>query len=146
MSSKKLSEAMQEWTEVFVRRSGHDFKRFMVDTGLSFTQVNVVMRLFHGGISSVSDIGEHARVTSAAASQTVDQLVQLGLIERTEDPNDRRAKQLTLTPKGRALIKNVIEARSKWIESLANSLTPEQQELVISAFTLLTEAANKKVD
>ncbi len=146
MPPKKLSEAMQEWTEVFVRRSGHDFKRFMVDTGLSFTQVNVVMRLFHGGISSVSDIGEHARVTSAAASQTVDQLVQLGLIERTEDPNDRRAKQLTLTPKGRALIKNVIEARSKWIESLANSLTPEQQELVISAFTLLTEAANKKVD
>ncbi len=146
MSSKKLSEAMQEWTEVFVRRSGHDFKRFMMDTGLSFTQVNVVMRLFHGGISSVSDIGEHARVTSAAASQTVDQLVQLGLIERTEDPNDRRAKQLTLTPKGRALIKNVIEARSKWIESLANSLPPEQQELVISAFTLLTEAANKKVD
>lgn len=129
-----------------MRRSGHDFKRSMVDTGLSFTQLNVVMHLFRGEISSVSDIGEHTRVTSAAASQTVDQLVQLGLIERTEDPNDRRAKQLTLTPKGRALIKNVIEARSKWIESLADSLTPEQQDLIISAFTLLTEAANKMGD
>ena len=146
MPPNKLSEAMQEWTEVFMRRSGHDFKRFMVDTGLSFTQVNVVMRLFRGGASSVSEIGEHAFVTNAAASQTVDQLVQLGLIERTEDPNDRRAKQLTLTPKGRALIDNVIKARSKWIETLADSLTPEQQELIISAFTLLTEAANKKVD
>jgi len=48
MSSKQLSDAVREWSEGFMRRSGHDFKRFMDDTGLSFTQINILMRLLHG--------------------------------------------------------------------------------------------------
>ena len=145
-TSNQLSLAVREWSETFMRRSGHDFKRFMDDTGLSFTQVNIAMRLFHGEICSVSDIGAHLKVTNAAASQTVEQLVQMGLLERTEDPADRRTKQIKLTPKGRTLVEKGIEARSQWFEALANALTPEQQAMIISALTILTEAANKITD
>jgi DNA-binding MarR family transcriptional regulator len=139
--TKELTEVIREWSEVFMRRSGRDFKRFMDETGLSFSQLNVLMRLFHGDGSGVSEIGEQMGVTSAAASQAIDRLVLLGLIERTEDPKDRRAKRLTLTPKGRTLIENGIEARSRWVEGLTDALTPEQQNMTISALTLLTEAA-----
>jgi len=85
-------------------------------------------------------------VTNAAASQTVDQMVQMGLIKRTEDPNDRRAKQLTLTPKGRTLLEKGIKARGEWIESVTDALSLEQQNMIILAITLLTEAANKITD
>ncbi|MGD0707025.1 MAG: MarR family transcriptional regulator [Anaerolineaceae bacterium] len=146
MSSKQLSDAVREWSEVFMRRSGHDFKRFMDDTGLSFTQINILMRLLHGEICSISDIGGQLGVTNAAASQTVDQMVQMGLIKRTEDPNDRRAKQLTLTPKGRTLLEKGIKARGEWIESVTDALSLEQQNMIILAITLLTEAANKITD
>jgi len=67
--------------------------------------------------------------------------VQLGLIERTEDPEDRRAKRLELAKKGTALIEKGVEARSKWIEVITDALTPGQQNMIISALTLLTEAA-----
>jgi DNA-binding MarR family transcriptional regulator len=140
-TTKELTEVIHEWSEVFMRRSGHDFKRFMAETGLSFSQLNVLMRLYHGGSSGVSEIGEQMGVTSAAASQAIDRLVLLGLIERTEDPIDRRAKRLVLTPKGRTLIERGIEARSQWVEGLTEALTPEQQSMTISALTLLTEAA-----
>jgi DNA-binding MarR family transcriptional regulator len=139
--TKELIEVIHEWSEVFMRRSGRDFKRFMDETGLSFSQLNVLMRLYHGGNSGVSEIGEQMGVTSAAASQAFDRLVLLGLIERTEDPKDRRAKRLALTPKGRTLIESGIEARSRWVEGLTDALTPEQQSMTISALTLLTEAA-----
>ena len=139
--TKELTEVIREWSEVFMRRSGRDFKRFMDETGLSFSQLNVLMRLYHGGNSGVTEIGEQMGVTSAAASQAIDRLVLLGLIERTEDPIDRRAKRLTLTPKGRTLIESGIEARSRWVEGLTDALTPEQQSMTISALTLLTEAA-----
>ena len=139
--TKELTEVIHEWSEVFMRRSGRDFKRFMDETGLSFSQLNVLMRLYHGGNSGVSDIGEQMGVTSAAASQAIDRLVLLGLIGRTEDPIDRRAKRLALTPKGLALIESGIEARSRWVEGLTDALTPEQQSMTISALTLLTEAA-----
>ena len=140
-TTKELTEIIHEWSEVFMRRSGRDFKRFMDETGLSFSHLNVLMRLYHGGNSGVSEIGEQMGVTSAAASQAIDRLVLQGLIQRTEDPIDRRAKQLTLTPKGRTLIERGIEARSQWVEGLTEALTPEQQSMTISALTLLPEAA-----
>ncbi|MCX6036564.1 MAG: MarR family transcriptional regulator [Chloroflexi bacterium] len=138
-----LTEGIREWSEVFMHRSMRDFKRFMDATGLSFSQINILMRLFHGGCAGVSEIGDQLGVTNAAASQAVDRLVQLGLIERTEDPEDRRAKRLALTQKGRVLIEKGVEIRSQWIEGLTDALTPEQQNMIISALTLLTEAARK---
>jgi len=139
--TKVFTEVLREWSEVFMHRSMRDFRRFMDETGLSFSQINILMRLFHRLSTSVSEIGEQLGVTNAAASQAVDRLVGLGLIERTEDPDDRRAKRLALTKKGRALIIKGVEARSKWIEGLTDALTPEQQNMIISALTLLTEAA-----
>ncbi|HEX7540568.1 MAG TPA: MarR family transcriptional regulator [Anaerolineales bacterium] len=144
--TKVLTDVIREWSEVFMQRSMRDFKRFMDETGLSFSQLSVLMRLKHGGKSGVSEIGDQMGVTSAAASQSVDRLVQLGLIERTEDPEDRRAKRLALTQKGSALIDKGIEARGKWIKGLTDALTPEQQNMIISALTLLTEAAHNIED
>ena len=142
-STKVLTEVIRDWSEVFMHRSMRDFRRFMDETGLSFSQINILMRLVHGKSTGVSEIGEQLGVTNAAASQAVDRLVQLDLIERTEDPEDRRAKRLALTQKGRVLIEKGIEARSKWIEGLTDALTPEQQNMIISALTLLTDAAQK---
>jgi DNA-binding MarR family transcriptional regulator len=82
-------------------------------------------------------------ITNAAASQAIDRLVNLGMIGRAEDPDDRRAKQLTLTQEGRALIEKGFEARGNWISGLTDALNPEQQTLIISALTLLTETARK---
>ena len=136
-----FTEVIREWSEVFMQRSMHDFRKFMEETGLSFSQITILMSLLHGGSTGVSEIGEQLGVTNPAASQAVERLVQLDLIERREDPDDRRAKQLTLTPKGRTLIEQGIEIRSKWVEGLTDALTPEQQSMIISALTLLTAAA-----
>ena len=136
-----FTEVIREWSEVFMQRSMRDFRKFMEETGLSFSQINILMRLLHGRRIGVSEIGEQLGVTNAAASQAVDRLVGMDLIERTEDPTDRRAKRLALTLKGHALIEKGIEVRSQWIEGLTDALTPEQQSLIISALTLLTEAA-----
>lgn len=141
--TKVLTDVIREWSEVFMHHSMRDFRRFMDETGLSFSQINILMGLVHEKISGVSQIGEKMGVTNAAASQAVDRLVQLDLIERTEDPEDRRAKRLALTKKGRTLIEKGIEARSNWVEGLTNALTPEQQNMIISSLILLTEASRK---
>jgi DNA-binding MarR family transcriptional regulator len=142
-STKVLTDVVREWSEVFMSRSGRDFKRFMDETGLSFSQINVLMRLYHGSKCGISEIGVRLGITNAAASQAIDRLVNLGMIERTEDPDDRRAKQLALTQEGRALIEKGFEARGNWISGLTDALNPEQQTLIISALTLLTETARK---
>jgi DNA-binding MarR family transcriptional regulator len=143
---KALTEVIREWSGVFMRRSGRDFRGFMEETGLSFSQLNILMRLFHGGRCGVSEIGERLGITNAAASQSIDRLVNLGLIKRSEDPEDRRAKQLALTQAGQALIEKSVEVRSQWVEGLTEALTSAQQDMIITALTLLTEAARKTED
>jgi len=126
-----------------MHRSMHDFKSFMDETGLSPSQVNALMRLYYSGVCGVSEIGEHTGISLAAASQMVERLVQMGLLARSEDPADRRAKQLTLTAQGRALVEDGIAARRRWLEELTIALSPVQQEMIANALITLTEAARK---
>jgi DNA-binding MarR family transcriptional regulator len=121
----------------------HDFVQFSRQSGLSLTQLSTLMHLHHQGACDVSGIGVHLGVTSAAASQMIDRLVGLGYLERSEDPLDRRVKQITVTAKGRRLIQDAIAARGRWMEELTTALDPDQQELVIAALTLLTRAARQ---
>lgn len=107
------------------------------------TQLNILFRLYHAGGCGVSDIGEHLGVSNAAASQTVDRLVQLGFLERTENPNDRRAKQLRLTLKGQQLIHDSIEVRRHWIEDLIQALSPQEREAIAQGLVILTTVARQ---
>jgi DNA-binding MarR family transcriptional regulator len=143
LAVKPFSEVLGEWAEVFMHRSFRDFKHFMDDAGLSPSQVNALMRLYHGSLCGVSDIGGHLGISNAAASQMVERLVQMGLLERTEDRQDRRHRQLKLTEQGRALVERGIGARRLWMESLTANLTLEQQAMIAEALSMLTETARK---
>ena len=142
-ASKQFSQVLHDWADVFLHRSMRDFARFMKDAGLSMPQTNTLMRLYYQGPCGISDIGSQLGVTNAAASQMVERLVQQGLLERAEHPDDRRAKQLTLTRKGQEFIQNGITARRSWMEELATALTRQQQADIVTALTCLTEAARK---
>ncbi len=139
--TEQTTKVIRAWAEVFIHRSLRDFRRFLSETGLSHAQFGILMRLYHNGPCGVSHVGEQLGVSRAAASQAVERLVQLGLITRTEDPKDRRVRRLTLTEKGRALSEAGIAARTRWLEELADALTPEQQEAITQALALLTQIA-----
>jgi DNA-binding MarR family transcriptional regulator len=132
-----------KWIEVFMRRSMHNFICYSKEKGLSMSQVGALFRIFRGGSSSVSDIGDNLGVTNAAASQMLERLVQQGLILRTEDPDDRRVKQVVLTDKGRQILHESIAARQGWLENLAQTLSEGEREQIIAALDILIEKANQ---
>jgi DNA-binding MarR family transcriptional regulator len=139
--SEKLDLALREWVKVFTHRSMQEFHRSQRDYGLSAGQLRTLTHLHFQGVHQVSDIGDDLGVTTAAASQLVDRLVNMKLLKRTEDPDDRRVKRITITDSGRALVRQAIEDRFRWMKGLANNLTPTQQEEIISSLNTLTEAA-----
>ena len=99
-----FSGSLREWVEVTTHRAMRDQSRYVKSLGLSMPQFFLLMHIFHNNQCGISDLSSHMEITAAAASQTVEKLVQSGLLERTEDPNDRRARQVTLSQKGRGLI------------------------------------------
>jgi DNA-binding MarR family transcriptional regulator len=112
-------------------------------TGLSMPQFSILMQLFYRGNCGISEISERFEITSAAASQHVDNLVQAGLIERDEDPRDRRAKQIQLSSKGRALLESGMNERYHWMDRLAETLEEKDCQKIADALVILTEAARK---
>ena len=143
LESDPFMDVFQAWIEVFMRRSMRDFIRFSRESGLSMSQIGALYHLRRRGNSGVSDLGEHLGVTSAAASQMLDRLVQQELILRTEDPNDRRSKQLVLTEKGDALLREAINARQGWLRDLAENLSASEKEQIIASLEILTERSRR---
>ena len=139
-----FSATLNTTVAIFVRRSMQNYVRYIKGSGLSMSQVSTMFFLYRKGCSGVSDIGEEMGVTSAAASQMLDRLVQQGLILRSEDPHDRRLKQIVLTEKGcdtLEIFRENLHARHAWIDELAAKLSPAEQEQVEAALKILIEKA-----
>jgi len=142
-SDDPFVNTLGKWIEVFMRRSMHNFITYSKEKGLSMSQIGALLRIFRGGKSSVSDIGDNLGVTSAAASQMLERLVQQGLILREEDPDDRRVRQIVLTDKGRQILNETIAARQGWLENLAQTLSDSEREQVTEALNILIEKADQ---
>ncbi len=142
-SSPELTEAIRQLIDVITTRSMRERAHFVKASGLSMPQFGILMHLYYSNNCGISHLGEHMDISAPAASQLVDRLVQHGLVERTEDPNDRRAKQLTLTPKGRELIETGLTARTRWVDELVRSLKPEDYDQVAATLSKLTEAVRE---
>jgi DNA-binding MarR family transcriptional regulator len=134
---------LEKWIEVFMQRSMHNFVGYARQSGLSVSQLGALFQIHHRGCSGVTDLGDKLGVTSSAASQMLDRLVHQELIERSEDPSDRRVKHVVLTDKGRQVLQEAIRARQGWLSDLAENLSDAEKGVVIPALSLLIDRATR---
>jgi len=140
---KHPQQIIRAWMDIFMHRSMRGWVHFARSTGLSMPQFSILMQLHHRGGCGVSDISESFDISNAAASQLVEKLVQAGYIERAEDPSDRRAKLLTVSPKGLALIEQGTQERYRWMDELVRKLSAEERAKVTEALNIMTRAARE---
>ena len=130
-------ETMGEWTRVVMRHSMHGLIHYAKENGLSMSQTIALFKIKRNGRCGVADVGKDLQVSSAAASQMLDRLVQQGFIQRSENPEDRRGKCLTLTAKGQAFLQKGIHVRQRWIIDLADSLSMEEKRATKETLVML---------
>ena len=141
--SEQFVCAVGSWMDFFLRRSLHEFFVYSRRHGLSIAQMLALSMIRRKGTSNVSDIGAELEITNPAASQLLERLVQQGLVARTEDPNDRRLKQIALTRHGEAALRQGMPSRRRWLDALAEMMPPEEQQQVIAALQLLLQRAHQ---
>lgn len=134
---------LREWLEVFMGRSMHGFVRYAKERGLSMSQLEALFFIYHKGGGGVKDLGDHLGVSSAAASQMLERLVQQHLILRTEDPLDRRGKQLVLTERGIQTIQESIRSREEWMDELPKALSADEKTQVVAALYILIDKTQR---
>lgn len=112
-------------------------------TDLSVPQFRALAFLNRHPGASLSDLAEHLGVTKATASATVERLVRRGLVNRADDPQERRRLVLTLTPSGVIHLQQAREATHSSVTEVLAALPEAKLLQITQALAFLEEAFNE---
>jgi DNA-binding MarR family transcriptional regulator len=136
---ENISDMLHFWAENAMRQSMWAFLKFNQERSLSLPQVNFLIFIHRHGQTSVNVLAKRWGVTKAAASQMVDKMVDQGWIDRTENPHDRRSRDLTVTLEGIQLTEEVQKYRHGWIDEFIKGLSQEEVRIIMPAFEILNQ-------
>jgi DNA-binding MarR family transcriptional regulator len=117
--------------------------RVIEESGLSMTQSKALLEL--GGLGQteeawqVSDLAEVFGVSVPSMSRAVDGLVKKRLATRVEDPDDRRVRQVRITPKGKDLVETLVAVRQSGFEAFTSTLSAGQRRKLDAAVDSLMD-------
>ncbi len=121
-----------------------DLPQRLAAKGLSPTQFKMLHRLARrapeddGAELSVKTLGACHALSVAAASRAIDGLVQLGLVDRDEDPADRRIKRVRITDAGRTALRELHADNAALLADFTQTLTDaERRELAAGIAPLM---------
>jgi DNA-binding MarR family transcriptional regulator len=88
----------------------------------------------------LSELAERMGITAPTASRAVDGLVELGLLERRPDPDDRRAVRIDLTRPGRKRVEERQSRAAAALEPIVAALSAQDRAQLAALLTRLADA------
>ena len=122
-----MQQGKSELVDAFwavARRLRHVSAERLSEHGLSPGQARALAVLARHGDMRPGELARHLRITPRSATEVVDGLDERALVERVDDPKDRRATLLRLTPDGRETAAAVRATRAADVEALFGHLSP----------------------
>jgi DNA-binding MarR family transcriptional regulator len=94
-----------------------------IDLDLTMSQMKGLRTLAHHNPATVTRFADALKISQPTASQLVDRLVQAGLAERSEDPDDRRRMLVRLSKKGQQLHERLSQGHQQfrlWLQQMSS--------------------------
>lgn len=123
---------------------------YWLELRISMAQLKGMIVLSHLQQSTISEFAETLQIGRSSASLLVDHMVQDGLVERTEDTEDRRRTMIRLSPYGAETLSHLRQESGAhsllpgWLEQLSTS---DLQALAqgLRALAAVAQAATKAI-
>lgn len=91
-----------------ILRTFYQFERIEVSTfDLSYDMIYILKLLWRIPFLRISDIAEEMKIKVFSATRLVDQLEKRALVKRAKSKEDLRIIQVSITPKGRRMVKKI---------------------------------------
>jgi DNA-binding MarR family transcriptional regulator len=126
----------------FVRGVSRSFSQ-SIDADLSVTDVGV-LNLVHRGTDLPSLVARELKLDPPRVTRITDHLVQLGLMEREDDPEDRRRSRLRLTAAGLAQLDLALTTVSRSVDDVLDKLPEEQRKALIESVVALRSVVDSR--
>ncbi|MEJ0021446.1 MAG: MarR family transcriptional regulator [Candidatus Doudnabacteria bacterium] len=128
-----------------VKQAKADIERQFTEAGISITpfQYGVLSILKYSPIT-LADIAKKLGIRSPSLVPYIDELQKKGMISRHADKQDRRKIQLSLTVKGKALLKHIIKDHpTDLLNQAFKKLSKEKQGQLLFLLKELTDNLTK---
>jgi DNA-binding MarR family transcriptional regulator len=110
----------------------------VAELDLSFTQIKALCTMdLDGSEPSLKGLAEAMKVSLPTMSRAVDGLYVRGLVDRAEDPEDRRMKRIRLTAAGRTVTSTLNAARLIGMREFLTSLNADGAQALAAALELI---------
>lgn len=135
--------AIEEHERALVRLYSRTRSSPLLETALTMQQLKVLLHLTAEGAVMSHVLAASLGTTPASVTGLVDRLVERGLVHRTEDPQDRRARLVELTAAGTDTVDRLLAAGASHRHELLSRLDLEALRAVATAFAALHRAAEQ---
>ncbi|WP_343994820.1 MarR family winged helix-turn-helix transcriptional regulator [Terrabacter terrae] len=114
-----------------------------VEDTVTLAQFRILVLLSSQGRSTLVQLAARLGVNASTAQRQVDRLVREELVDRRENPDDRRQVLLVPTAQGARLVEAVTDRRRDEIARIVQTLPGEDRAALVAALEAFAEAANE---
>jgi len=98
-----------------------------------------VLGVVAGGPASVAQVARTMGLTRQSVQRTADLLAADGLVRYTDNPHHRRAKLMTMTPKGQQALDYIQQRQTRWANRIGKQHDLEQMRTAAMVLRQLRE-------
>ena len=113
------------------------------DTGLSPSQLSCLATIERDGPLSLRSLADRERVAAPTITGIVARLEDEGLVARTGDPTDRRAKIVTISDQGRQKVATVRRRKDEWLRRHLDQLGADEARRLLDAAEIMERLASQ---
>jgi len=115
--------------------------RSVESSSIGLSDFAVMEMLLHKGPQPVNEIGRRIELTSGAITTAVDRLASRGLVTREAHENDRRARIVRLTARGKEQAVKVFGVHKTAMDLAASGLSKTERAMLIQLLKKLGTSA-----
>ncbi len=141
MNEQLLTEAMHAYGRA-ISVADPIRMRFWDSRGLTMPQLRLMFLLNQQDCRCAGELADEMHVRPATITGLTDRLVRQDLIERQDDPNDRRLVRVALTAEGRRVIGEIESAGRAYMSEILSRMSDDAVRSLIDAFAQFCAAAD----
>ncbi len=111
--------------------------------GFTSSRIYTLLAFCRKEVMKMRELSEEMSLKTSTMTRMIDNLVKEGLVERMNDPNDRRLVIVSLTIEGKILANNIKEYKEKSLNSILDNIEKEGKVEMVSSLKILLEAFGK---
>ncbi|MDT3426254.1 DNA-binding MarR family transcriptional regulator [Paenibacillus forsythiae] len=138
-------ENPRELFQIMTRRFGL-LNKYCCSVGgcdISLAQSHLLYEIDRRHKPSMQEVAEALGTEVTTFSRQVQSLIQMNLVKKTPDPNDRRVYTLSLTAEGNMIAGMIDQQMNDYLDEVFSYMTEFEKETVLRSVKLFNEAMGK---